>query len=231
MGGRAWTQPERDILSAHAHKGWQFVQAMLRECLRSERTKNAIRCEEKALEIQRPRCRSWRENGLCRASSVLRLSRRVVTRTLPLMGHAPTLPGGETRRVDPYCVQTFLRDERTKTLRLSDFSLVRSQDDRWATRMFRHALIDVREPGVKNTQPRVPLALCEAVEKGATWRHPMARAWRVALLHNDTTMAPWAAWVAATSPTDPPWMADATADARRFVEALRSKYARWVDEG
>ena len=230
MAGKPWTYPEWDILDRYAHAGWRAVQIALRDKLRAKRSRDGIKHQMWARGIQSPRVPSARETGVSRAGMSARVHHYGVTRRLPLMGHDPVAPTGGTRRVDPYAVWAFLRDERTLSVHLSVFSLVRGHGDRWAARMFRVALIEVREPGLGNTQPRIPLALCEAVERGATWRHPMARAWRVALLHNDTTMAPWAAWVAATSPTDPPWMADATAGARRFVEALRGKYARWVDE-
>ena len=177
------------------------------------------------------RARHARDVGACHAARMARVHHYDVIRKLPQMGHNPVAPNGSARRIDPYAVWTFLRDERTLSIHLSVFSLVKNRSDKWASRAFLSARIDVREPWETGTQPRVPLALCEAVTMhGATWRHPMARAWRVALLHNDTTMAPWAAWVAATSPTDPPWMADATEGARMFVESLRRQHARWVDK-
>ena len=231
MGTKHWTDPEIEVFERHALNGWRAVQIALRDKLGSKRTRNGIKHKMWERDIRLPRTPLAREIGACRAARAARVHHHVVTRRLPLMGHDPVAPTGGTRRVDPYAVWAFLRDERTLSVQLSVFSLVKDHGDQWAARAFRNAHIDVREPGEAGTKPRVPLALCEAVTMhGATWRHPMARAWRVALLHNDTTMAPWAAWVAATAPVDPPWMADATADARRFVHALRQQYAHWVAE-
>jgi len=231
VGSRHWTDPELEVFERHALNGWRSVQIALRDKLGVRRTRNGIKHKMWERDIVLPKAPSVRDIGACRAARMARVHHHVVTRRLPQMGHDPVAASGGNRRVDPYAVWSFLRDERTLSVHLSVFSLVKGHCDKWAAHAFRSVRIDVREPWETGTKPRVPLALCEAVTMhGATWRHPMARAWRVALLHNDTTMAPWAAWVAATAPVDPPWMADATAGARRFVHALRQQYARWVAE-
>lgn len=226
MGGRAWTDPERAIVRRLAHVGWVAQQRAL-AAAGFPRTRWAIEEQERDLGIARPR----RVPGIARVAARVCAHRQTVVAALRRMGHDPRLESGDLRRVDPYCVETFLRDEVALATTLCDFSRSRGHSEDWTSRRFAAARIPTRDPWIGRTPMRVPLALCEAViDRGASWSAPAARAWRIALLHNDSTMAPWAAWVAATSPEDPPWLADATADARRFVRALRQQYVRWVAE-